>query len=166
MTDYVIGIDPGATGALALFNCQAGSIEKVWDMPNNQMHLTTGKKTKRVEIDALLNIFDLIIASIDLESDNLIVHIEKVQAFGKQAAPAAFNFGYAAALPFAIARAMTLEVKLIAPQTWKRQYNLQASAKDDARLLVRNLFPYLRSNLARKQDVDRADAVLIACYKP
>ena len=165
MSDYVLGIDPGATGALALFNCSQGILKEVTDMPNNQLTLTTGKKTKRVNVKALIAIFTRICDLVSPE-DNLIVHIEKVQAFGKQSAPAAFNFGYAVGIPYTVAQCFDLEIILVPPQTWKRQFNLQASNKDEARLLVRDLFPQTKEILKYKKDVDRADAILLACFKP
>lgn len=168
MTDFVLGIDPGATGALALYNCHEAIFKFVMDMPHDKITLTTGKNTNRVNIKELINIFDFVISNLNLEddTDTLHVHIEKVQAFGKQSAPAAFNFGYAASIPFTIAKCFGYEPVMIPPQTWKRQYNLQASEKDEARLLALSLFPACDEILKLKKYIDRADAMLIACYKP
>ena len=164
---YVLGIDPGATGALALFCPEDGLIKGVWDMPNTQMTLTTGKKTNRVNIKALIKLFLEIQDKVHYEKvSRFIVHIEKVQAFGKQSAPAAFNFGVAAAIPQTIAETFGLEIIMIPPQTWKRQFNLQASVKSDSRLLVQKMFPSLFDTFKLVKHTDRADAVLIACYQP
>ena len=166
MLDYVLGIDPGATGALALYDVTNGRILKLWDMPNTAMILTTGKKTNRVDIYALLLIFELAVDTAQEAEATLHIHLEKVQAFSKQSAPASFNFGAAAMVPQVLAVALGYEPVMIPPQTWKRQIGLQASAKDEARLLALRLFPNLASALKRKLDVDRADAILIAMYKP
>ena len=98
--------------------------------------------------------------------DKFHVHIERVAAFSKQSAPAAFNFGYAVAVPAVVARILDYEPLFISPAVWKRQFGLQTSYKDESRQLVLELFPYLAKQLKRKKDVDKADAVLIACYKP
>ena len=44
MSDYVLGIDPGATGAFALYNCQEAKVIELWDMPNYEQKLTSGKR--------------------------------------------------------------------------------------------------------------------------
>ncbi len=173
MNEFVLGIDPGATGALALMNCQEGRILKVWDMPHKTITLTTGKKSNRVKTSDLIAIFEEVATYLDEETeDKLYVHIEKVQAFGKQSAPAAFNFGYAAHAPFAIASTFKhwfypyVEIRLISPNIWKRQFNLLVTEKDEARQLVLRSFPQLKDLLKFKYNVDRADAILLSLYRP
>ena len=166
MTTWVLGIDPGAQGALAIYDVTNAHVVLVKDMPNYLLTLTTGKESHRVDIKALAELFAKIIERVEREEIELKIHIEKVQAFGKQSAPAAFNFGYASAVPFALSVAYGYTPALISPVVWKRRAGLQASKKDDARLLVRHLFPYLCDKLKFKYNVDRADAILIAMYKP
>lgn len=166
MAEWVIGIDPGATGALALYSVTDATVMAVQDMPHIELTLTTGKKSKRVDIQRLREILEQW-KFLTLEKDaQLYVHIEQVQAFSKQSAPAAFNFGYAAAIPFAVCTMLDMDIKFIHPNTWKNQFGLKASAKDESRLLALKLFPYLSNILKRKLDVDRADAILLATYKP
>jgi len=165
MLELVLGIDPGAAGALALYDVTNGRVISVKDMPFTEHKLTTGKLSKSVDKLELKFMLEQVY-EYSIEHDAALhVHIEKVQAFGKQSAPAAFNFGYAAAIPETMCIMLGLVPKLIAPQTWKRQAGLQASAKDEARLLVRQLFPGLREVLKYKKDVDKADAILIAMYR-
>ena len=122
------------------------------------------KVTNKIDIKALQNMFERVLLVANEQNAELIVHIEQVQAFSKQSAPAAFNFGYAAALPFAIASAMNLEIRFVHPAVWKRAVGLQASEKDDARLLAIQLFPNMREQLKLKKHVDRADAMFIAAH--
>jgi len=173
MIDFVLGIDPGATGALALWHCQEGRILKIWDMPYETKRLTTGKNSNRVVVSDLVLIFNEVVEFLDEDNEDMLhIHIEKVQAFGKQSAPAAFNFGYAANAPYALAIALQfwkypyIDITLVAPNTWKKQHGLIVTEKDEARLLVLRTFPDLKDILKRKQDVDRADAILIALYRP
>lgn len=165
MNEFVLGIDPGAGGALALYDVTNGRVLKVTDMPFTEHKLTTGKITKRVDMLELKYIFEQIHEYAIAKDAVLYIHIEKVQAFGKQSAPAAFNFGYSAAIPETMCIMLGYVPKLIPPQTWKKQAGLQASAKDEARLLVRQLFPELKKQLKYKNQVDRADAILIAMYR-
>lgn len=163
---YVIGIDPGATGALALYDTKIAKIIDLKDMPNYQEVLTTGKKTNRVNFNALRYILEDWKQLAISQDKDLFVHIEKVNAFSKQSAPAAFNFGYAAAIPLVICKMLDLYTIRIPAVTWKGQFGLKAKDKDEARQLALKLFPYLGLYLKRKMDVDRADAILIAVYKP
>lgn len=164
--DWVIGIDPGATGALSCYDVTNAKVIYLEDMPYKQIQLTTGKNTKRVDVDKLREMLEYLKMHALEANANLHVHIEQVQAYGRQSAPAAFNFGYAAAIPYVMCKMLNLAPRLIHPNTWKNQFSLKASDKDTSRLLTIKLFPYLKDKLRRKMDVDRADAVLIAAYKP
>jgi hypothetical protein len=164
MSKLILGIDPGANGALALFAPESGELIWVKDMPNKRMQLSTGKITYKVDFDALYEIFEILKTNEINLNYTITVHIEKVQAYGKQSAPAAFNFGYAAAIPYALARAFNFEVKFVHPAVWKRAIGLQASAKDEARELAIKLFPTFKEQLRLKKYVDRADAILIASH--
>ena len=162
---WILGIDPGVNGALALVSPDPVEILRVWDMPNYEEVLTTGKKRKSVHLDELIKIFKFVQTMGASDDANIRVHIEKVQAYGKQSAPAAFNFGYSSAIPFALSRVFGWEVTKISPVSWKRYFALQATAKDAARLKVLRHFPRDSELFKRKMDVDRADAVLIAFFK-
>lgn len=163
--DYVIGIDPGASGALALFCPQEARVLDLRDTPNNIHDLTTGKKSKRIDPGAFIKIIDHWQEKALRDNANLHVHIEDVAAYGKQSAPAAFNFGYAAGFAFGVCSAYGMDILRIHPAKWKNQYGLKASEKDQARILALEMFPYLNEHLRKKMDVDRADAILIAAYK-
>jgi hypothetical protein len=164
--NYVLGVDPGANGALALYNVNDGLILNVWRMPNEEIILTNKKKTKRVDILKLWKLYNLVYENVNSKNGVLHIHIEKVQAFGKESAPAAFNFGYAAAIPAALSYALKLTPILVHPTIWKRNIGLQASDKDESRLLAIKLFPELAVLLKYKKDVDLADAIHIAMYIP
>ena len=112
MATLVLGCDPGATGALALYSPEEATMLWVRDTPNQKMILTTGKKTTRVNVDELIEIFSSVVLTAHKYNCELKVHIEKVNAYGKQSAPAAFSFGWAACAPFTIARTMKLETHL------------------------------------------------------
>jgi hypothetical protein len=99
------------------------------------------------------------------DDTEVIVKIEKVAAYGKQSAPAAFNFGYSTAIPRTLSEAFGWEVRLVSPVSWKRYFKLQATEKDAARLLVLRHFPQHSELFKLKKYVDRADATLIAFYK-
>lgn len=162
---WILGIDPGAKGALALVEPKTRTIINIWDMPNYMEKLTTGKRKCTVDLEKLIGIFKTIKTAALGDDVEIKVQIEKVQAFGRQSAPAAFNFGYAAAQPYVLAVVFGWDVAMVAPQSWKKQFGIIATKKDAARLLVIKYFPKQREFFIRKMDVDRADAVLIAMYR-
>lgn len=163
--NWVLGIDPGAGGALALIEPQTRTLIHIWDMPNYMEVLTTGKRRKSVDLEKLIEIFKTVQKAAAGDDKTVKVQIERVQAYGKQSAPAAFNFGYAAAIPMVLAKVFDWEVTFLTPVSWKRQFGLQATEKDAARILVLKYFPKNTEYFKRKMDVDRADAVLIAMYR-
>lgn len=162
---WILGIDPGVNGALALVEPVSRTIINIWDTPNYTETLTTGKNRKSIKIDALINIYKVIQQAAAGDDIDIKVQIERVQAYGKQSAPAAFNFGYAAAIPYVMARVFEWPIAYVSSVSWKRQFQLQATNKDAARIFVLKHFPKQSEFFKRKKDIDRADAVLIAFYR-
>jgi len=163
--EWVLGIDPGVHGALSLIEPVSRTIINIWDMPNYSEVLTTGKKRVSIDVDKLGEIFKTMGFAAAGDDVQIRVQIEKVQAYGKQSAPAAFNFGYAAAIPYIYCKILEWPVTFISAVSWKKQFGITATKKDAARLLVIQYFPNHRDYFTRKMDVDRADATLIAMYR-
>ena len=63
-----------------------------------------------------------------------------------------------------ICSAMQLSVYFVRPAKWKKYFNLINSEKDASRTRAIEIFPYYSSNLSRKKDSNKADAILIASY--
>jgi hypothetical protein len=74
--------------------------------------------------------------------------------------------GFCEAVPLALG----FPVVPVAPQTWKRYYEIPSygldtkQAKEHSRVLMIQIEPQLRPWLARKKDHGRAEAALIAMY--
>lgn len=75
-----------------------------------------------------------------------------------------FSFGRSAGLCEGICAALGLRYAYVLPQAWKRLYGLTGRDKDCSRTEAIRLYPEIASELARKKDIGRADAVLIAGY--
>ena len=60
--------------------------------------------------------------------------------------------------------ALKLPVILVRPVKWKKHFNLLNSEKDASRTKVIETYPYIASEIARKKDSNKADAILIAKY--
>ena len=47
---------------------------------------------------------------------------------------------------------------------WKKHFNLLNSEKDASRTKVIEMYPYISSQVSKKKDANKADAILIAKY--
>jgi crossover junction endodeoxyribonuclease RuvC len=74
----------------------------------------------------------------------------------------AFRFGESFGVLKGVLAALGIRYELIAPQTWKKSQGLTGSEKDYARTVAIRTFPDMATHLARKKDIGRADALLIA----
>ena len=153
----IIGIDPGITGSICFF--EDGKILDVVEMPT----MTEGKKNKKqVNGSQIYNEIKKRIEKID--KINIKVIIEQVSAMPGQGVTSMFNFGQSYGILKGICSAMQLSMHLVRPVKWKKYFNLINSEKDASRTKAIEVFPYFSSNLAKKKDSNKADAILIASY--
>ena len=52
----------------------------------------------------------------------------------------------------------------VRPAKWKKYYNLINSEKDASRARAIEIFPNFSSQLSKKKDTNKADAILIASF--
>ena len=153
----IIGIDPGISGSICFF--QDGVIQDVVDMPT----MIEGKKNKKqVNGSQIFNEISEKIKKIDKK--NIKVVIEHVTAMPGQGVTSMFNFGQSFGILKGICSAMQLSVYFVRPARWKKYFNLINSEKDASRTKAIEIFPYYSSNLSRKKDSNKADAILIASF--
>lgn len=93
-----------------------------------------------------------------------LIVIEKVHAMPGQGVSSMFTFGVSFGTVVGIATCCNARLLLVAPAAWKKKFNLIGKDKDAARKEAYMRFPSLRSELTRKKDVGRADALLLAEY--
>ena len=55
-------------------------------------------------------------------------------------------------------------IYFVRPAKWKKYFNLINSEKDASRTRAIEIFPYFSSQLSRKKDSNKADAILIASF--
>ena len=151
----VLGVDPGAYGALALL--ERGALSCVHDMP---IFTVQRGKTNKAEVDG----YRLGTLLRDLDPD--LVVVELVGGMTGQSPSAAFNFGRAAGAAEYCAKALRYSVTLVPAATWKRSFRLRGGkeGKDDSRALACSLWPARAEWFARKKDDGRAEAALIAAW--
>ena len=153
----IIGIDPGITGSLCFF--EDGKIIDVVEMPN----MPEGKKKKR-QVNGAQTFYEIFSRTKGLDKRNIKVVIEQVSAMPGQGVTSMFNFGQSFGVLKGICSAMQLPVYFVRPAKWKKYFNLINSEKDASRTKAIEVFPYFSSNLLRKKDSNKADAILIASF--
>ena len=92
------------------------------------------------------------------------VIIEQVSAMPGQGVTSMFNFGQSFGILKGICSAMHLPVYYVRPAKWKKYFNLINSEKDASRTRAIEIFPYFSSQLSKKKDNNKADAILIASF--
>jgi len=153
----IIGIDPGISGSICFF--QDGIVKDVIEMPT----MTDGKKNKKqVNGSQIFNEINDRIKKID--KTHIKVIIEQVSAMPGQGVTSMFNFGQSFGILKGICSAMQLPVYFVRPAKWKKYFNLINSEKDASRTRAIEIFPYFSSQLSRKKDSNKADAILIASF--
>ena len=153
----VIGIDPGISGSICFL--QNGRIIDVIEMPT----MTEGKKNKK-QVNGS-QIFNEISERIKkLDKNNARVVIEQVSAMPGQGVTSMFNFGQSFGILKGICSAMQLPMYFVRPSKWKKYFNLINSEKDASRTRAIEIFPYFSSQLSKKKDSNKADAILIASF--
>jgi len=154
---FIIGIDPGISGSICFF--EDGKILEVIEMPI----MTDGKKNKKqVNGAQIYNEFSKRINK--KQDDEVRVVIEQVSAMPGQGVTSMFNFGQSFGILKGICSAMQLPMFFVRPAKWKKYFNLINSQKDASRTRAIEIFPYFSTQLSKKKDSNKADAILIASF--
>jgi len=153
----IIGIDPGISGSICFF--EDGKILDVIEMPT----MTDGKKNKR-QVNGSQIFNEILKKTIGFKKENIRVVIEQVSAMPGQGVTSMFNFGQSFGMLKGICSAMQLSMYFVRPAKWKKHYNLINSQKDASRTRAIEIFPYFSSQLSKKKDSNKADAILIASF--
>ena len=153
----IIGIDPGISGSICFF--LNGEIKDVIDMPT----MTDGKKNKKqVNGSQIFNEISERVKKIDKKDIKVV--IEQVSAMPGQGVTSMFNFGQSYGILKGICSAMQLPMYFVRPAKWKKYFGLIKSEKDASRTKAIEMFPYFSSQLSKKKDSNKADAILIASF--
>ena len=152
----IIGIDPGISGSICFF--EDGKILEVIEMPV----MTEGKKNKKQVNGA--QIYNEFLKRISNKDDEIRVVIEQVSAMPGQGVTSMFNFGQSYGILKGICSAMQLPMFFVRPAKWKKYFNLINSQKDASRTRAIEIFPYFSTQLSKKKDSNKADAILIASF--
>ena len=150
---FILGIDPGLSGALACLNTMTGEIA-VEDMPT--VTVLRNRKEKR-EVSAQL------VAAIVVKRHVEAAFLEKVNAMAGQGVSSVFSFGRSAGIIEGVLAAFDIPTTLVTPQAWQKAMAVR-DGKDGSRERAMQLFPASAELFQRKKDDGRSDASLIAKY--
>ena len=151
----IFGIDPGLTGAIAILDEK--KIVDVIDLPT----MADGKKNKKQLNSANLSQY---ISSKIIDINKTVVVVEQVNAMPGQGVTSMFNFGQTFGAIKGICAALGLPIFFVRPSKWKKHFELINSSKDSSRTKAIEMYPSLSDNLAKKKDVNKSDAILIARF--
>jgi crossover junction endodeoxyribonuclease RuvC len=151
----ILGIDPGLSGGISVLEDQ--KVLGIFDMPV----MAEGKKNKRQLNSAqLVNI----IKENTRSDDEVVIIVEQVNAMPGQGVTSMFNFGQTFGAIKGICAAMSLPIFFVRPSKWKKHFELINASKDSSRTKVIEMYPHLSNQLAKKKDVNKSDAILIARF--
>ena len=154
---FIIGIDPGISGAICFF--ENGKIIEIIDMPI----MNDGKKNKKQVNGA--QIYNEIYKQIkNIPKHEINVVLEQVSAMPGQGVTSMFNFGQSFGVIKGICAAMRLPLHFVRPAKWKKYFNLLNSEKQASRTKAIEIFPEISHKLSKKKDINKADAILIASF--
>ena len=151
----IIGIDPGLSGAIAILD--NNKVLNIFDIPV----MSEGKKNKRQLNSALL--VNLLKENIQTNEEVAVV-VEQVNAMPGQGVTSMFNFGQTFGALKGICAALELPIFFVRPSKWKKHFELINSSKDASRTKTIEMYPKLSSQLSKKKDVNKSDAILIARF--
>jgi hypothetical protein len=157
----ILGIDPGMSGAAAVFDTDAPDMVEATDFP------LMGEESQR-EIDGLA-LAEWIRSR---EPDHAFIELVSAMpsipgADGKRrgmGAASAFRFGIGVGAIRATVQICRLPYTLVVPTKWKKLYLLKGGDKEPSRQRALQLFPRSAPLFARKKDHQRAEAALMAAY--
>ncbi len=148
----ILGIDPGLTGSLALYNPATKEVVDIKDMP---IHMIKDKK--HIDLYQLAGWFD--------EHSKTITSaiIEDPSAMPGQGVTSMFRFGQACGVMAGMTAAFFIPIIFVKPAVWKMQMGLTHD-KDQSRRKASHMFPREAGRFAKKKDDGRAEALLLAVY--
>jgi crossover junction endodeoxyribonuclease RuvC len=153
----IIGIDPGISGSICFL--KNGVIKDVVEMPT----MTEGKKNKK-QVNGSQVFNEILERTNKIDKKSIKIVIEQVSAMPGQGVTSMFNFGQSFGILKGICSAMQLPMYFVRPAKWKKYFNLINSEKDASRTKAIEIFPYFSTQLSKKKDSNKADAILIASF--
>jgi crossover junction endodeoxyribonuclease RuvC len=152
---YIIGVDPGASGAIAILE-DNGKLVHVFDMPSVEI-ITGGKAKRRVSPEMLA-------AELRLYADQgAVAYVEQVGAMPGQGVSSMFAFGQAFGIVLGVMAGLAIPTQTVTPGKWKKDLKLNGG-KDASRAKAAQVWPAQAGEFKRVKDDGKAEAGLIALW--
>ena len=159
----ILGVDPGISGALALYDMRTHSVT-TYDIPTVASQRLKGQ-AKDIDGYALGMLIDTLKPLIKK------CLIEQVGGIGKQSASKSFQFGLNTGIVHGMIYSNLIPIEFVTPQRWKAHFNLRraptmsdSAFKSMSRAKASALMPQHASHWALAKHDGRAEAALIALY--
>jgi len=148
MSDSVVGIDPGASGAIVVL--EDGRPIGWAPMPIMQIG-----SHKRVNASMLADM---------LPKELKRAYVEQVGAMPGQGTASMFSFGHSCGVVFGVLGALQIPVVMVTPQSWKKRAGIIGQDKDASRSKAIQMWPKWRELDKKGAGQAYADAAFIALY--
>lgn len=152
------GIDPGATGALAILDTETLAVT-TWPLPVKQVKVNTTKRA-RVDVEATINL----LSYVAMIHEPQVVVVENPGGLPKQSAAAGYAFGFHCGVVTAAVAATGLRYHLVAPAKWKWGMGLRRSRKSHSIVRATKIFPDSAWQWDKQKLDGHAEAALMAYY--
>lgn len=153
----IIGIDPGLSGGIAVYDPAAKKLVTVFAMP-----VEKEQKGRSVEKNVDINALALAISDAVMEYGVDHIVVEKVAASSQMGVSSAFKFGNGFGIVQAVAELYVPNVHYVSPQRWKARMML-SSKKEQSVELARKMFGKSPWFMYDSKD-GLAEAALLAFY--
>lgn len=152
-----LGVDPGYTGGLALWDLERNVLVDVIKMPIFTKKLPNGTVNRRIDGDVLRDYLALYADQIRSAV------IEDVSSVTAQGVKSVFAFGYGAGQIHQACVDQRIPIFLVKPAVWKANLGL-TSDKQLSLQKARVLFPTFAADFQKTSDDGKAEAALLAKY--
>lgn len=153
MTQYIVGIDPGLTGAMTFIDVDSGAAT-ILDMPTRQKTVS-GKKRREIDTQRLAERFDC--------TNLRMVILEEQSTRPGHGAQIILKTGFGYGLLVGVIAANFHPHEIVRPQTWKKSLDIPKD-KDAARAKASQLMPAIAHYWSLKGQDGRAESALLALY--
>lgn len=152
---FIIGVDPGAAGAIAIVQTD-GTLVHVFDMPSVEV-VSGGKAKRRVSPEMLA-------AELRLYADQgARAVVEQVGAMPGQGVSSMFAFGQAFGIVLGVMAGLAIPTQTVTPAKWKKDLKLNPG-KDASRAKAAQIWPAQAGEFKRVKDDGKAEAALMAVW--
>lgn len=162
MKDWIIGIDPGLTGAAVMYDPEKKLVVDLMDMPivSVKVGKTIRSEVNAAELHRALGTMKLCALS---NGRVLTATVEKVHSMPSMAASSVFSLGRSVGVLHGVLAAHEIPMELVDPSKWKKDMGL-GKDKGLSRKMATDLIPSASAYFNRVKDDGRAEAALLAIW--